>query len=146
MAQIGSDCKLYHNTGTYATPTWDEVPIVRDLELNLEKGQADITTRAGAGWIQRIGTLKDGSIEFGIVWESGDADFEAFRDAFLDNTLIDVAAMDGAIATSGNQGLRAEMECLSFSRSEPVAGAVEASVNVSPGFSTNAPEWLVVSS
>lgn len=145
MSQLGLDCKLYRNTGTYGTPTWDLVPIVRDLTLNLTKGEADITTRAGSGWMQRMGTLKDGSIEFGIVWESGDADFEAFRDSFMDNTLIDVAAMDGAIATAGSQGLRAEMETMSFSRSEPIAGAVEAAVKVVPGFSTNAPNWLVAS-
>lgn len=32
--------------------------------LNLEKGEADVTTRANNGWRATKGTLKEGSIEF----------------------------------------------------------------------------------
>lgn len=144
MAQTGSSCILYRNTGTYETPTWDDVPIIRDLTLTLEKGEADVTTRAGAGFRQRIGTLKDARVEFEIVWETGDADFEAYRDSWLNDTLVDCAVMDGDITTEDQQGLRAEFETFNFSRQEPIDGAVTASVNIAPGFSTNAPSWLVV--
>lgn len=144
MAQNGSSCILYRNTGTYATPTWDDVPIVRDLSLNLDKGKSDVTTRGGQGWRQKLSTLKDGVVEFEIVWETGDADFEAYRDSFLNDTLIDCAVMDGDIEDADQQGLRAEFETFSFSRQEPIDGAVTASVTIEPGFSTNAPSWLVV--
>jgi hypothetical protein len=34
---------------------------VRDVTLNLETGEADVTTRANSGWKQTFATLKDGS-------------------------------------------------------------------------------------
>ena len=65
--KLGLDAKLFQNTGTYATPTWDEITNVRDLTLNLEAGEADVTTRGNAGWRATVATLKDGSIEFEMV-------------------------------------------------------------------------------
>jgi hypothetical protein len=40
-------------------------------------GEADVTTRGNAGWRATVATLKDGSIEFEMVWDTGDADFGA---------------------------------------------------------------------
>jgi len=71
--RLGMDAKLYRNTGDYATPTWVEVSNVKDVTLNLEKGEADVTTRANAGWRATVGTLKDASIEFQMVWDTVDA-------------------------------------------------------------------------
>lgn len=145
MAQIGADCILYRNTGTYDTPVWDEVPLVKDLTQTLEKGDADISTRGSGGWRVKIGTLKDGNLQFDLVWETGDEDFEAVRDAYLNNTLLDLAAMDGDITAAGSQGLRAEMSILSFTRAETLDGAVMAAVKAQPGSVVNAPEWMVIS-
>lgn len=145
MPLLGYEAETSHNTGVWATPVWDGVGLIQDtLELNLEKGEADVTTRAGNGWRQRIGTLKDGSVQFQMLWEAADADFAAFRDAWLNDTLIDCAVMDQDITVSGAQGLRAEMTVLNFSRSEPLDGALTSSVNVAPGASSNAPVWMIV--
>jgi len=65
--RLGLDAKLYRNTGTYDTPTWVEMTNVKDLTLNLESGEADVTTRANNGWRATVATLKDGSIEFEMV-------------------------------------------------------------------------------
>jgi len=141
MALIGLNAKLYRNTGTYGSPTWDEVTPVRDLSLNLETGEADGSSRGGGGWRQVLAGLKDGSVEFELVWESGDADFEAFRDAWLNQTLIDCWVLDGGSATSGSQGLRAEFSVTNFSRNEPLEEVLTAQVSMRPGVSSNAPSW-----
>src|SRR5690606_2046137 len=106
--KLGLDAKLYRNTGPYATPTWSEVKNVKDVTLSLEAGEADVTTRGNNGWRATVATLKDGSIEFEMVWDSDDTDFTAIRDAFLNKTALDLAVMDGDITTTGTQGLRAE--------------------------------------
>jgi hypothetical protein len=62
--RLGLDAKLYRNTGTYAAPVWNEVKNVKDLTLNLEAGEADVTTRGNNGWRATLATLKDGSVEF----------------------------------------------------------------------------------
>lgn len=40
-----------------------EIKNVKDLTINLEKAEADASTRANNGWRATFGTLKDASIE-----------------------------------------------------------------------------------
>jgi len=64
---LGLDAKLYRNTATWGSPSWDEFTNVKDVKLNLQKAEADTTTRGGNGWRSKTGTLKEGSIEFTMV-------------------------------------------------------------------------------
>lgn len=142
--KLGMEAKLYRNTGTYAAPTWVELTNVKDLTLNLEAGEADVTTRGNAGWRATVATLKDGSIEFEMVWDTTDTNFTAIQDAFFNNTDIEFAVMDGDVASSGSQGLRATMSITNFSRSEALEEALMVSVNAKPTYAVNAPEWMTV--
>ena len=142
--KLGMEAKLYRNTGTYAAPTWVELTNVKDLTLNLEAGEADVTTRGNAGWRATVATLKDGSIEFEMVWDTTDTNFTAIQDAFFNNTYIEFAVMDGDVASSGSQGLRATMSITNFSRSEALEEALMVSVNAKPTYAVNAPEWMTV--
>ena len=142
---LGLDAKAYRNTGTYGSTSWDEITNLQDVTVNLTKDTADVTTRGGNGWKQEVGTLKNASISFSMIWANGDADFVAFRDAFLNGTLIDCAIMDGDITTTDNQGIRAEWSVNSFTRNESLADAITVDVDMSPGKSTNAPVWFTVS-
>ena len=63
--------------------TWIEIANIRDNNLNLETGEADVTTRGNNGWRQTIATLKDGSVEFEMVYNTSDAAFTAIKDAWL---------------------------------------------------------------
>ena len=140
--KLGMEAKLYRNTGTYAAPTWVEMLNVKDLTLNLEASEADVTTRGNAGWRATIAALKDGSIEFEMVWDTGDADFTAIKDAFFGNTSIEFAVMDGDVAGSGSQGLRATMAITNFSRNEPLEEAITVSVTAKPTYAEHPPEWM----
>ena len=97
------------------------------------------------GWRATVGTLKDGSLEFEMVWDTGDAGFTAIKDAYFNGTSVEMAIMDGAIATVGTQGLRATMAVTNFSRNEPLEEAITVSVTVKPTYAENAPEWMTVS-
>lgn len=142
--KLGMEAKLYRNSGTYAAPTWVEMINVKDLTLNLEAGEADVTTRGNAGWRATIAALKDGSIEFEMVWDTGDADFTAIQQAFFGNTDLEFAVMDGDVASSGSQGLRATMAITNFSRSEALEEAIGVSVTAKPTYADNPPEWMTV--
>lgn len=143
--KLGMEAKLYRNTGDFATPVWVELSNVKDLTLSLEKGEADVTTRANGGWRALAGTLKDGSIEFEMVWDTQDTGFTAIKDAWFNDTPIEFAVMDGDITASGSQGLRATMEVFNFSRNEPLEEAVTVSVTIKPTYAANAPQWMEVS-
>jgi hypothetical protein len=81
--RLGLEAKLYRNTGTSGSPTWTEMTNVKDLTLNLEASEADVTTRGNAGWRATLAALKDASIEFEMVWDTADAAFTAIKDAFF---------------------------------------------------------------
>lgn len=140
--KLGMDAKLYRNTGSYGSPVWNEVKNVKDVTLNLEAGEADVTTRGNAGWRANIATLKDASLEFEMVWDTADDDFTAIRTAFLTNAAIEFAVLDGPVAMSGSQGLRASMAITNFSRAEPLEEAIKVSVTAKPTYATNPPEWM----
>lgn len=145
-AKLGMDCVLHRNTGSYASPTWNAIDNVKDVTLSLEAGEADATTRGNDGWRATLATLRDGSVEFEMVWDTADEDFSAIRTAFFAGSAIEFAVMDGPIATVGSQGLRASFVVTNFSRNEPLEEAVTASVTIKPTYSANAPAWLTVAS
>jgi hypothetical protein len=142
--KLGLDAKLYRNTGTQPAPVWNEIKNVRDVTLNLEAGEADVTTRGNNGWRATVATLKDGSVEFEMVWDTADDDFGAIRDAFLNHTALEFAVMDGDIATAGSQGLRASCMVTNFSRNEALEEAITVSVTVKPTYAAVAPAWMTV--
>ena len=143
--RLGMNAKLYRNSGTYPAPVWAEMPNVRDVTLNLEAGEADVTTRGNAGWRATLATLKDGSIEFEAVWDNEDDGFTALQQAYFGNQTIEIAAMDGDITAPGSEGLRATMSVTNFSRNEPLEEAITASISLKPAYAVNPPEWMVVS-
>lgn len=150
---LGLNAKLYYlSTGTRAT--WNspgpapanlsELSDVKDVTLNLETGEADVTTRGGDGWRQTAATLKDGSIEFEMVWDPGDAGFTAILTAFLSNSDFAMVALDGAKDAVGSQGLWADFQITNFTRAEPLEEALMISVTAKPARSSVSPEWVVV--
>jgi hypothetical protein len=141
--KLGLDAKLYRNTGTFASPAWNEIQNVKDVTLNLEAGEADVTTRGNAGWRATVATLKDGSIEFEMVWDTADDDFAAIRDTFLNRGAMEFAVMDGPMNVPGSQGLRATCMVTNFSRNESLEEAITVSVTVKPTFSVTPPSWVV---
>ena len=114
-----------------------EVKNVKDLTLNLESGEADVTTRATSGWKASIATLKEASLEFGILYDTEDADFTAFRDAYFSNTALALFVTDG-----NGSGLDADWSITGFSVEQPLEEAVTVSVTAKPTASTRAPAWV----
>ena len=142
--KLGMEAKLYRNDGDYETPDWVEMTNVKDLTLNNEKGEADVTTRKNNGWRATVGTLKDGSIEFEMVWDTEDENFTAIQEAYFGNTSVEFAVMDGDIEAPGSQGLRATMSVMNFTRNEPLEEAITVSVTAKPTYAEHAPDWLEV--
>jgi len=65
----------------YSAAGWIELTNMRELTLNLETGEADITTRANNGWRATAATLKDGTVDFQMIWNTADAGFTAIETA-----------------------------------------------------------------
>ena len=140
---LGKECKAYYadtlldGTNT-STLSWLEVDNIRDLTLNCDKGEADMKTRGSGGWDQTKATFKSATVEFEMLWKPSDPAFTAIKDAYINDTELAFAAMDGDINTSGKQGLASNFEVMQFERSEPLEEGVKASVTLKPSSHT---EW-----
>lgn len=137
--KLGMEAKLYY--GTAGSTATNELTNVKNVTLNLETGEADVTTRANQGWRATVATLKDGSVEFDMVWDTEDEGFAAIKDAFFNNDPIALAILDG----TGGNGLDADFSITTFSRSEALEEAITVSVTAKPTYSTRAPAWVEAS-
>ena len=132
--KLGLDAKLFHGAAGSTAST--EMKNCTDVTLNLETGEADITTRAAEGWRISAATLKEASLEFEMVWDTSESGFAAIKNAFFNNSAIALFASDG----DGN-GLDADFVVTSFSRSEPLEEALKVSVTCKPTLVSRAPTW-----
>ncbi len=123
-----------------------ELGNVRDVTLNLEEGEADVTTRANNGWRATEPTLKDGSVEFEMAYDPADAGFVRILGAWLKRTPVPMAILDAAKDVVGTMGLWADFKVISFSKSEPLEEGQMVSVTIKPAYSAVAPEWVKVTS
>ena len=138
--RLGLDARLYY--GIEGSGATTEVTNVKDLTLNLEKAEADVTTRANQGWRANVGTLKDASIEFQMVWDTADAAFAAIRDAFLNDTPLDFKILSGPDSDPDAQGLLATCEVFSFNRNEALEEAITVDVTIKPTYAAAPPSWV----
>ena len=113
-----------------------EVKNVKDLTLNLESGEADVTTRATKGWQASVATLKEASLEFNILYDTEDEDYNAFADAYFNNTPMALFVTDG-----NGTGLDADFSITGFSIEQPLEEALSVSVTAKPTASERAPQW-----
>ena len=134
---LGLDAKLFR--GTAGTQAATEVTNVKDLTLNLESGEADVTTRATQGWKATAATLKEASLEFTILYDPADADFTAFQTAYFSNTPLALFVSDGQDTA---HGLDADFSITAFSVEQPLEEAMSVSVTAKPTASTRAPQWV----
>lgn len=119
---LGMNAKLYH--GAAGNPASTEMTNVRNVTLNLEAGEADVTTRANQGWRATAPTLRECSVEFEMVWDPADAGFTAIKNAYLTADLIALKVLDKA----GGQGPDGDFAITAFSRSEELEEAITVSV------------------
>lgn len=114
--KLGLDCTL----------TVDSVEIenAKDVTLNIEAGDADVTTRAAQGWRMHLPTLMDASIEFELL--TGGADGTKLATLFNSGAAVDV------VVGGGNVSFTAKMVVTNFGGSQPLEDAESVSVTLRP--------------
>jgi hypothetical protein len=137
--RLGMEATLNYKTGGQGGGgSWNELSNTKDVTLSLEAGEADVTTRANNGWRAIVATLKEASVEFEMVWDTGDAGFGAIKDAYLGNSVIGLQILDG----DSGEGLQADFMITSFSRSEALEEAITVSVTAKVTYSATPPSWI----
>lgn len=133
---LGLNAKLFR--GEAGTTADTEVVNVKDVNVSLESGEADITTRKTKGWRAYAATLKEASVEFEINYDTEDEDFVAFQHAYMNNKPLALFVSDGA----GN-GLDADFVISNFSWDQPLEEALKVSVTAKPTCDKRAPAFVI---
>jgi hypothetical protein len=116
---------------TWSASGWDEVTQVADLSTALDVAEADATTRANNGWEQTVNVLKRGELTFELVYDPADVDYQSIRDAYLNQTELAMAILDGAIANTA-EGLVSNFSITGFGRVENKNDVMRVPVKAKP--------------
>ncbi len=145
---LGMDAKAYYGVEDTAIGAMTLLTNVRDVTLSLSASEADVTTRANAGWRGTASALRDADVSFEMVWKTTDAGFDAIRDAFIAtdvaNRVLAMAFMDKLVATSGSQGVHANFSVTGFERAEALEDALIMSVTVKLVSLISASAWVEI--
>jgi len=136
MALLGKDAKIYYKVGGVSGGgSWTELTNTRDVTLNMSAEEADITTRANAGWKARVVSEKDLSADFEMLWDEEDDGFGAIQDAFLDGTIIGLRVLTSA----SGQGPESDFMIFDFTRTEGLRDAIVVKVTAK---NAGTPDWI----
>ncbi|MBO5695583.1 MAG: hypothetical protein J6S98_09290, partial [Lentisphaeria bacterium] len=84
-----------------------------------------------------VATLKEASLEFSILYDTEDSDYNAFADAYFNNTPLSLFISDG-----NGTGLDADFSITGFSIEQPLEEALSVSITAKPTASERAPQWI----
>ena len=144
MARQGFDGYLYYNSASFGTPTWVPITNVKDVDLSMDATKIDASDR-GSRWKKTLAGSIEAGVTFALTYDTTTAWYDVLHAAFVAGTTVDMAVMDGLIATAGSEGLRGEMSVLQFSRPEPLDGEMVTNVTIAPAPSAEvSPAWMVV--
>lgn len=125
---LGMNGKLYFGASAALLDAMTEMDNVKDVTGTMERGEADITTRANSGWKATAPTLASCTLEWEMVWKPGDTGFDAVKTAFLTAGTLELAALDAAKDAVGAGGIKGTFCVTNFSRKEPLEEAMTVSV------------------
>lgn len=137
--------KLFRNSASFASPTWNEIVSTRDITIGDSYAEADVSRR-GEGLRQTEPTLREITIDWEMVWDTADEDFAALYTAYAAKTLVELAFADGAIGTSGTVAsggtadvvfTRVSCKIVKWEKSLALEGAALVSITAKPCYTTN---------
>ena len=137
----GFDCVLEVNSTGVTGGVWVPVLLARDVTVNLSRAEIDVSSRGGDGWRERIGGLKDLSIEFDMLDATADPGYVIIRTAFLSGATIGVRAINDAAFGSGGEGPLTLAKIYNFTRGEPLENALTLNITLMPARGATVPTW-----
>ena len=136
---IGINAKLFR--GVAGTTAATEMKNVKDVNLDLDKVEIDVTTRKSGGWRDYVAGLKDASLEFDMKYDTADANYKAMlQDKSLE--LIVNAAVALFVSDGEGNGMDADWVITKFSVPQELEDAVKVSVSAKPSCEIRNPVWV----
>lgn len=118
---MGNDCKWYVNAGTYASPTWVEITLAKDITVNDSRAEGDSTVR-GFDMTSITPGMRTIQITGEIKYDPADTGCDALYDAYVADPQVPVGilVLNGPVATAGSKGKRFDAYVTQFGDNEPL--------------------------
>jgi hypothetical protein len=132
---VGHRCKLYRNTATVASPTWDLVEAVADLAVTgFGMGMAELKHR-GSNWTVNLATvMKNFKVEGTIIAQLDPTTYAAMKSNVIAGTAEEYAVMNGDITTASMQGMRIPLLIEDFPTDQAMEKVVDHSITWVPAY------------
>lgn len=138
--------KAYRNTGSYGTPTWTAMGLVKDVTLSLPWDMVEAGARETRSKLYCKARVDPG-VQMTMRADDADAAFVAVADAAMSpTTLLDLMFLDAAITVEGARGMRAEWNISLSGQPQEIDGtAIYDTFDLKPGWSSNGyPKWVTM--
>lgn len=132
--KVGVLSKVYRNTGTYGSPTWAAVDLVRDVTISGKWNRSDASARQTKALLQAKTQIAiTGSLT--IRSDDADAGYQALYDASMSvsDSAPDLLILDGAITVEGAKGFRFHAN-LDFEQDQSIGNVLYTTMSIDPAW------------
>lgn len=132
--KTGIKAAVYRNAGTYGSPTWTLIGLVRGVTPNAKWNRSDASARQTKAVLQAKTQIAiSGSIE--VRADDADAGYQALFDAAMadSDSALDLLILDGLISVEGAKGVRAHMN-LDFGQNQDIGGVIYTTFDYDPAW------------
>lgn len=138
---LGMNFKAFRNTGTFGSPTWDEVPNFANGRMTGAVDMFDARRRASGFFKQWAATGLDLGMAWRMLWDLADTDFTTILAAWHGGTEIDMIFLSGSSASGAHQGPRMSATFAKCDRGEDEDELAYAEIECKPGIGF-VPSWF----
>lgn len=142
---MGANGFLAFNTGSYETPTFDEMPNVRDIDWAIDFTDVDVTSRVGDGWKMHEPALADVAFSTEHLYDPADTQLDTLRTSALTRAAVEMVLLDGDFDTQGSQGIRLSVKAFKLGAPQPLDGIMAQAFDWKACYSANPPEYIEIS-
>lgn len=137
--KLGMNAVLnYKEDGQDAGGSWVESGQTSEVTLELSKEMAEVLFRGNAGWMAKVGTIKDAPVKFKLVWNPDEPEFAVFLDSFTAGTVVGLQILD----EDSGQGIQGDYEISKFSTPQEMKGVLMVDVEAELKYSATPPSWI----
>lgn len=135
--KVGVNAKAYRNTGTYGSPTYTAMGLVRNVTFSMPWDMVEAGARETKAKLYAKART-DITVSFDMRADDADAGFNAVADAAVSQTtLVDIMFLDAPITVEGARGIRAEWNINLTGQPQEIDGSIYDSFDAKPAWSSN---------
>lgn len=134
--KVGIEGAVYRNTGTYGSPTWTEVTLVRDVDPKFPWDMGDASSRETRAKLYAK-TMIDIAVSLTVRADDANTGYQALFDAAMSpTTVLDMLVLDGPLTAEGSMGVRSHFNASETGQSQGASDVIYTTFELKPGWSS----------